>query len=84
MFHSRKLNNQVNYVYERALGLVYRDYTSPFNELLLEDNFFRIDYKNIQKLAIEIFNVRSQPTQRRRKDAVKTYQFWSQRRLSLV
>ena len=58
MFHSRKLNNRINQIPERALRLVYKDYTSTFDELLLKDNSFRIHHRNLQKLAIEIFKVK--------------------------
>ena len=30
MFHSRKLNSQVNKLHERVLGIVYQDYASSF------------------------------------------------------
>ena len=58
MFHSRKLNNRINHIHERALRLVYKDYTSSFDELLLEDNSFRIHHRNLQKRDIEIFKVK--------------------------
>ena len=58
MFHSRKLNNRINHIHERALRLVYKDYTSSFEELLLKDNSLRIHYRNLQKLAIEILKVK--------------------------
>ena len=58
MFHSRKLNNRINHIHERALRLVYKDYTRTFDELLLKDNSFRIHHRNLQKLAIEIFKVK--------------------------
>ena len=58
MFHSRKLNNGINHIHERALRLVYKDYTRTFDELLLKDNSFRIPHRNLQKLAIEIFKVK--------------------------
>ena len=57
MFHSRKLNNRINHIHERALRLVYKDYTSSFDELLLKDNSFRIHHCNLQKLANEMFKV---------------------------
>ena len=41
-----------------VLRLVYKDYTSSFDELLLKDNSLRIPHRNLQKLAIEIFKVR--------------------------
>ena len=58
MFHSRKLNNRINNIHERALRLVYKDYTSSFDDLLATDNSFKIHQKNLQKLAIEIFKVK--------------------------
>ena len=57
MFHSRKLNNRINHIHERVIRLVYKDYTSSFDELLFKDNSFRIHHRNLQKLAIEIFKV---------------------------
>ena len=58
MFHSRKLNNRINHIHERALRLVYKDYTRTFDELLLKDNSFRIHHRNLQKLAIELLKVK--------------------------
>ena len=58
MFHARKLNNLINHVHERALRLVYKDYSSSFDELQLKDNSFRIHQHNLQKPAIEIFRVK--------------------------
>ena len=58
MFHSRNLNNRINHIHERALRLLYKDYTSTSDELLLKDNSFRIHHRNLQKLAIEIFKVK--------------------------
>ena len=37
-----------------ALRLVYKDYISSFDELLIKDNSF----SNLQKLTIEIFKVK--------------------------
>ena len=58
MFHSRKLNNRINHIHERALRLVCKDCTNTFGELLLKDNSFRIHHRNLQKLALEIFKVK--------------------------
>ena len=58
MFHSRNLNNRINHIYERVLRLVYKGYTSTFDELLLKDNSFTIHHRNLQKLAAEIFKVK--------------------------
>ena len=35
MFHSRQLNNRINKIHERALRIVYNDFSFTFNELLL-------------------------------------------------
>ena len=40
------------------LRLVYKDYNSSFDVLLLKDNIFRIHQRNLQKLALEIFKVK--------------------------
>ena len=57
MFHSRKTNNKINRLHERALRLIYNDYTTPFDELLDKDNSFLIHHSNIQSLAIELYKV---------------------------
>ena len=55
MLHSRKLNNKINRIHERALRTVYSDYNSSFNELLDKDGSFTIHQRNVQSLAIEIY-----------------------------
>ena len=55
MFHSRKLNNHVNKIHERALRLVYKDNASSFTELLIKDNSVTIHDRNLQVLATEIY-----------------------------
>ena len=37
MFHSRKLNNRINNIHERALRIVYRDYEPTFQQLLKQN-----------------------------------------------
>ena len=59
MFCSRNMNNRINHIHERALRLVYEDYTSSFDELLLMDNSFCIHHRNIQKVAIEMFKIKN-------------------------
>ena len=58
MFHSRKSDNIINKIHERALRLFYKGYTSSFDDLLAKDNSFKIHQRNLQKLAIEIFKVK--------------------------
>ena len=59
MFHSRKLNHKINHIHERALRLVYNDYTSTFENVLLMDGSVSIHHRNIQKVATEMFKAKS-------------------------
>ena len=54
MFHSRHTNNKINRLHEAALGTVYNDYESTFEQLLINDKSFCIHHQNIHKLMIEI------------------------------
>ena len=55
MFHTREINHRINKVHERALRIVYGDYSLPFNDLLEMDNSCTIHQRNVQSLAIELF-----------------------------
>ena len=55
MFHSRTVNNKTNRLHERALRIVYSDFKSTFEGLLMKNNSFSIHERNIQSLAIEIY-----------------------------
>ena len=55
MFHSRRLNNKIKNVHEKALRIVYSDYKSTCQELLDKDASFLVHHRNIQTLAIEIY-----------------------------
>ena len=55
MFHSRTINNKINRLHERALRIVYSDFKSSFEGLLMKDNSFSIHERNIQGLAIGIY-----------------------------
>ena len=58
MNHSRKLNNRINGLHDRALSLVYNDFSSSFSELLEKDKSVTIHHRNLQTLAYEIFKVK--------------------------
>ena len=55
---SRKLNNRINRIHERALRVVYNDESSTFDELLIKYNSVKVDERNLQVLATEIFKVK--------------------------
>ena len=57
MFHSRKSNNEINLLHERALWMIYNDQISLFQELFDKDISFTVRHFNIQSLAIEMFQV---------------------------
>ena len=57
MFHSRRLNNKINSIHERALRITYQDHISTFQELLNKDNSFSIHRRNLQALATEMFKI---------------------------
>ena len=51
MFHSRKINNRINNLHERALRVVCRDYKATFSELLSKDKSVIIHHRNLQLLG---------------------------------
>ena len=57
MFCSRKMNNRINHIHERALRLVYNDYSITFENLLEKDGSLSIHHRNIHRLAMEMFKV---------------------------
>ena len=52
MIHKRGFNNKINHIHERALRIVYNDYS--FEDLLNKDKSVTIHERNLQQLAIEI------------------------------
>ena len=45
MIHSRRLNNKINSIHERALRITYRGNASTFQELLNKGNCFNTSQK---------------------------------------
>ena len=54
MFHGRGLNNKINPLHERCLGIVCSDYSSSFKDLLDKDKSVSIHVKNLT-LTLEMF-----------------------------
>ena len=59
MFHSKKLNNRLNNIHERDLRIIFRDYKSPFQQLLRQNKSVSIHQRSLQILAGEIFNTKN-------------------------
>ena len=57
IFHSRRLNNKINPIHERALRITYQDHTSTFQELLNKENSVSIHHRNLQVLVTEMFKI---------------------------
>ena len=57
MFHSRRINHEINKLRERALRIVYKDHFSSFEELLPKDRCVTIHKRNLQILATEMYKI---------------------------
>ena len=55
IFHTRRQNNQISNLHEKALRIVHSDYKSTFQELLDKGTSFSVHHRNIQTLATEMY-----------------------------
>ena len=62
-FCSRKINNRINRIQERALRIVYKDYVLTFAQLLEKGSSVSIHIRNLHILATEIFKARNNLSQ---------------------
>ena len=53
MFHNRKINNKINRLHERALGIVYNDDKLSFQELLDRDGTVKIHEEICKDLLLK-------------------------------
>ena len=58
MTHSRGLNNKISHIHEKALRIIYKDFSMPFEGLLAKDKSVTIHNQNLQQLEIEIFKAK--------------------------
>ena len=58
MFCSRSMDKKINHIHERALRLVYQDYTTSFEDLLKKDGSLTFHHRNIHQVAIEMFKAK--------------------------
>ena len=54
-FHSQTINNKINRLHERALWIIYSDFKSSFEGLLMKDKSFSIHERNNQTLATDVY-----------------------------
>ena len=59
MLHSRRANNRINRIHERALRIVYNDTSSNFQDLLNRDNTVSIHHRNLRIFATELYKVKN-------------------------
>ena len=58
MLNSRQNNNEIEHLHERYLRLIHNDKLSSYQELLKKDGSVSIHHKNIQSLAIKMFQIK--------------------------
>ena len=58
MLQNRRYDNNISRLPGRMLGIVYKDYKSSFTELLSEDKSFTTHHRHVQKLAVEMYQVK--------------------------
>ena len=58
MILHRNLNKKINHIHERALRIVYDDYSSSFKDLSYKHKSVTIHQRNLQQLAIVFFKVK--------------------------
>ena len=56
---SRRLNKRINRIHERGLRIVYKDFTSSFEDLFLKSESVSVQHRNIQLVAILMFKVKN-------------------------
>ena len=55
MFCGKTANNKINRLHKHTLRVLYGDYTSTLEELLVKSEEITIHSSNLQKLMVEIY-----------------------------
>lgn len=58
MLRSRKQNNRITNLHERALRIKYNDYERSFSDFLENNGSFSVHHTNVQTLLIEIHTIK--------------------------
>ena len=58
MLYSCQNNNKIKHLHERCLRLIHNDKFSSYEELLEKDGSVSVHHKNIQSLAVEMFQIK--------------------------
>ena len=59
MFCGKKSNNRIKHLHEIALGIVYNENQSSFEDLLRKDRSVSIHHRYTRSFAIEIYQIKS-------------------------
>ena len=57
MVCSRSVNSKISKLHERSLRIIYDEYNSEFEDLLIRDSSFTIRHQNIHALEMEMFKM---------------------------
>ena len=55
LFSTKAANNEINCTHKRTLKILFKDYDSSFDELLVKSRSVKIHVQNFHKLMIEIY-----------------------------
>ena len=59
MYHDRNTNRKVNKIHKRTLRIANKDFDSNYEELMVKNNSFTIDQKNLQSFTIGIYKIKN-------------------------
>ena len=72
MSHGKGVNNKINHLHESSLYIVYKDNKSSLRDLLKKDNSISVHHIKVHSLAIELFKVKENFSNKIMKDILQT------------